>query len=77
MLGMKFTCPNCKSVHEINVGSLMGSVKSEAKADAARANAKLPRGPRKKRPADANALAHSVVADAEKLTRRAKALPRR
>lgn len=67
-------CPHCG--HEINVGSLLGSVKSAAKTAAARANASKPRGPRKKRPADANALAFSVVADAEKLTQRRAKIPR-
>lgn len=43
-------CPYCG--HQINVGSLLGSVKSEAKAAAARLNAQKPRGPRKKK--DAN-----------------------
>lgn len=56
MLGMN--CPHCGK--EINVGSLLGSVKSKAKADAARANAKLPRGPRKKRPTDAHAASASA-----------------
>lgn len=67
-------CPHCG--HEINIGSLLGSVKSQAKADAARANARKPRGPRKKKPTDANSLAHSIVAKAEKLTRQARVLPR-
>jgi hypothetical protein len=67
-------CPHCQN--EINIGELLGSVTSKAKARAARANGKLggwpkgkKRGKRKKRPSDANALAHSVVADAEKITR--------
>jgi hypothetical protein len=68
---MKVTCPNCKHEHEVNVGALMGSVKSKAKAKASRENAKLggwpkgkKRGKRKKRPQDSNALAFSVVQDA-------------
>lgn len=72
-------CPHCGG--EINVGSLLGRVKSEAKAKASKENAKLggwpkgkKRGPRK--PTDANALAHSIVAEAEKLTLHAgKSLP--
>lgn len=85
-------CPHCGA--EINIGSLLGSVKSKAKASAARRNAKLggwPKGRKRKvqqkhgavkgtekergrekkqrkRPQDANALAHSVVADAERIT---------
>lgn len=75
-------CPHCGT--EINVGSLLGSVKSDAKAKAARENAKKGGWPKGKprRPKDSNALAHSVVADAEKLTtpkpppsRRSKAQP--
>lgn len=76
-------CPHCGK--EINVGSLLGSVKSPAKAKAAKANAKLGGWPKGKkrgpRPIDANSLAHSVVAEAEKLTLRTapphalKALP--
>lgn len=72
-------CPHCGN--EINIGSLLGSTTSKLKAAAARRNAKLggwpkgkKRGKRKKRPTDANALAHSVVADAEKLTRQASVL---
>lgn len=74
-------CPHCGE--EINVGSLLGSVKSEAKTAAARANAKKggwPKG-KKRRPRDPNALAHSVVADAVDLTtrppQRSKAQPAR
>lgn len=64
-------CPTCGN--ELNIGSLLGSVTSKRKAAAARRNAKLggwPKGKKrgKRRPKDANALAHSVVADAEKLT---------
>jgi len=64
-------CPHCGN--EINIGSLLGSVSSKRKARASRANGKLggwPKGKKrgKRRPKDANALAHSVVADAEKLT---------
>lgn len=66
-------CPHCGNA--INVGALLGSVKSKAKTEAARENAKLggwpkgkKRGKRKKRPTDPNALAHSVVADAIKRT---------
>lgn len=70
-------CPHCGK--PINVGSLLGSVTSKAKAKAAAENAKKggwPKGKkRKKRPRDANALAHSVVADAEKLTRQGEAPP--
>jgi hypothetical protein len=69
-------CPHCGN--DINIGSLLGSTTSKAKARAARRNAKLggwpkgkKRGKRKKRPSDPNALAHSVVADAEKLTQQA------
>ncbi len=40
-------CPHCGK--NINIGSLMGSVKSAAKTAAARANARKPRGPRKKK----------------------------
>lgn len=64
-------CPHCGG--EINVGSLLGSVKSKAKANASRANGALggwpkgkKRGPRKRK--DANELAHGIVAQAEKLT---------
>jgi hypothetical protein len=64
-------CPHCGN--EINIGSLLGSTTSKAKARAARRNAKLggwPKGRKrgKRRPKDANALAHSIVAEAEKLT---------
>jgi hypothetical protein len=65
-------CPHCGN--EINVGALIGSVKSKAKTRAARENAKLggwPKGKKRgkrKRPQDPNALAHSVVADAIKRT---------
>ena len=64
-------CPHCGN--DINIGSLLGSVSSKRKARAARQNAKLggwPKGKKrgKRRPQDANALAHSVVADAEKIT---------
>lgn len=69
-------CPHCGK--DINIGALMGSQTSKAKARAARRNAKLggwpkgkKRGKRKKRPADPNALAHSVVKDAEAITQRA------
>lgn len=70
-------CPHCGK--EINIGSLMGSVTSKRKARASRANGKLggwPKGKKrgKRRPTDANALAHSVVKDAEKLTRQASIL---
>lgn len=68
-------CPHCGN--ELNIGSLLGSTTSKRKAAAARRNAKLggwpkgkKRGKRNKRPMDANTLAHSVVADAEKLTQR-------
>ena len=40
-------CPHCKRV--INIGALLGSVSTPAKADAARANGKLGGRPRKKR----------------------------
>lgn len=71
-------CPHCGK--EINIGSLMGSVTSKRKAKASRANGKLggwPKGKKrgKRRPQDSNALAHSVVADAEKLTRQVSFLP--
>jgi len=69
-------CPHCGN--DINIGSLLGGQTSKAKARAARRNAKLggwpkgkKRGKRKKRPSDANALAHSVVKDAEAITQRA------
>ena len=39
-------CPKCKA--EINVGALMGAVKSKAKADASRANGKLGGRPKRK-----------------------------
>lgn len=70
-------CPHCGN--DINIGSLLGSTTSKAKARAARRNAKLggwPKGKKrgKRRPRDANALAHSVVADAEKLTRQSSIL---
>jgi len=71
-------CPHCGN--EINIGSLLGRQTSKAKARAARKNAKLggwPKGKKrgKRRPKDANALAHSVVADAEKLTQPPSVLP--
>lgn len=76
-------CPHCGK--ELNVGSLLATIKSPAKAEASRRNAKLGGWPKGKkrgpRPKDANALAHSVVAEAEKLTLRTappralKALP--
>jgi len=65
-------CPHCGK--EINIGALLGSVKSEAKAKASRENAKLggwPKGKKRgkrKRPSDPNALARSVVSDAIKRT---------
>lgn len=62
-------CPHCGK--KINVGSLMGSVKSKAKTAAARANGAKGGRPRKE-PQDANALAHSIVAKAEKLTQQGK-----
>ncbi len=64
-------CPHCGN--EINVGSLLGSVKSEAKAKAAKENAKKGGWPKGKprRPKNSNGLAHSVVADAERLTMQA------
>lgn len=70
-------CPHCGN--EINIGSLLGSTTSKAKARAARLNAKLggwPKGRKrgKRRPKDANALAHSIVAEAEKLTQQASVL---
>lgn len=53
-------CPNCGN--DINIGAIIGSQTSKAKAAAARRNAKLggwpkgkKRGKRKERPADANA----------------------
>lgn len=51
---------------EINVGSLIGSVKSRAKARAAKANGAKGGRPRKE-PQDANTIAHSVVSEAAKL----------
>lgn len=66
-------CPHCGK--KINVGSLIGSVKSKAKSKAARRNGKLGGRPvSKKRKRDVNVAAHSVVAEAEKLTRRAAPL---
>lgn len=66
-------CPHCGN--EINIGSLMGSVTSKRKAAAARRNAKLggwPKGKKRgKRKPDVNVTAHSIVAQAEKLTRQA------
>lgn len=58
-------CPHCG--RKINVGALIGSVKSKAKTAAARANGAKGGRPRKE-PADANTLAHGIVAQAEKLT---------
>ena len=68
-------CPHCGN--EINIGSLMGSVISKAKARAARRNAKLggwPKGKKrgKRKPKDANITAFSVVQQAEKLTQQAQ-----
>lgn len=79
---MKFTCPNCHTTHDINAASLMGSVSSEAKAAAARENAKAVhpwktckcatcRARRKKLKAarkDSNQVAHGVVAATIALT---------
>lgn len=70
-------CPHCGK--DINVGALIGSVKSKAKAAAAKANGKKGGRPRKepKEPKDANSLAHSIVGKAEKLTQQGKPpLPR-
>jgi len=53
-------CPHCH--RQINVGALLGSVSSQAKAEAARLNGAkggLPK--KKKRPQDANALAFKVA----------------
>jgi hypothetical protein len=67
-------CPHCGK--DINIGSLMGSVKSRAKTAAAKANGKKGGRPRKD-PKDSNALAHSIVGKAEKLTQQGKPpLPR-
>lgn len=38
---MKIRCPACKTVSEINIGQLMGEIKSLAKAKASRENGKL------------------------------------
>ena len=70
-------CPHCGK--EINIGSLLGSTTSKRKARAARRNAKLggwPKGKKrgKRKPTDANVIAHSVVAQAEKLTQQASVL---
>jgi hypothetical protein len=67
-------CPHCGK--ELNIGSLLGSATSRAKARAARRNAKLggwPKGKKrgKRKPTDPNVIAHGVVAKAEKLTQRA------
>jgi hypothetical protein len=75
-------CPHCGN--EINVGALIGAeggkARSRAKTRAARANAKLggwPKGKKRgKRKPDANQIAHSVVARAEKITRQGQS-PRR
>lgn len=75
---MKIKCERCGHSNEVNpaalLGSSGGSATSKAKTNAARRNAKKggwPKGKKRgKRPTDANALAHSVVADAEKLTLR-------
>jgi hypothetical protein len=65
-------CPHCGQ--EINVGALMGSVKTKAKARSSRENGKKGGRPRKDR--DANTIAHGVVAKAAKLTLHAgEALP--
>lgn len=58
--GMK--CPHCGN--EINIGSLLGSATSKAKARAARRNAKLggwPKGKKrgKRKPSDPNVIAHN------------------
>lgn len=65
-------CPHCH--REINLGSLMGSAKSEAKTAAARANGAKGGRPRKE-PGDSNTLAHAIVAKAEKLTLRGHKQP--
>jgi hypothetical protein len=39
-------CPHCK--RSLNVGALLGSIKSKAKSDASRQNGKLGGRPRKK-----------------------------
>lgn len=49
----------------------MGSVKSKAKAEAARANGAKGGRPRKE-PVDANTMAHSIVAKAEKITQQGR-----
>ena len=66
-------CPHCGK--EINIGSLLGSIKSRAKAKASRRNAKLggwPKGKKrgKRKPTDPNVIAHGVVKQAESLTQR-------
>lgn len=68
-------CPHCGK--EINIGALLGSATSDAKAKSSRANGALGGRPRKKKRAkrDANVIAHDVVRQAEQLTQRAR-LPR-
>lgn len=65
-------CPHCGK--EINIGSLLGSVTSRVKAEAARENGKLGGRPRtkkrKKRSADPNVSAYSVVSEVSEVIRR-------
>lgn len=68
-------CPHCGN--EINIGSLLGSIKSKAKAKAAKRNAKLggwPKG-RKRGPRDPNVAAKRVVDQAANLTQQSSVPP--
>lgn len=44
---MKTTCPHCRKAHDINPAAMLGSMKSESKANAARLNGKKGGRPKK------------------------------
>lgn len=48
---MNVLCPHCNKRHRINPAAMLGSIKSEAKARAARLNGKKGGRPRKERAA--------------------------
>jgi hypothetical protein len=75
---MHVPCPHCGE--PVDPAALLGSITTRAKRRAAKANGKLggrPKGAKDKKPrrsSDANALAHSVAADAERLTQQGPGL---